>query len=169
MMCFEEGFGSSDMGDSMNDRRSSNQILHTNLFPSRRQTSLLRSTTPVTKETSRRQLPRRRQLPPRMLPPRRIAARLATLTTTATPREAADLVRLLAMASVSTIAARELAAAKRSRRAGAELATGDPTRTTPRRPRDPSSKARRTTRRLRRSEPWRLKSKRRRRRKRTTK
>lgn len=66
-----------------------------------------------------------------------------TPTTTATPRVDVDLVRPPAMASARTTVAPAPAVERRLRRAAAELATGDPTRTTPSAPREPSLRARR--------------------------
>ena len=62
---------------------------------------------------------------------------------TATPRVDVVLVRPPAMASARTTVAPALVAARRPRRAAAEPVTGDPTRTTPSAPREPSLRARR--------------------------
>jgi len=66
-----------------------------------------------------------------------------TLTMTATPRAGAVLVRPPAMVSARTTVALAPAAARRPRKAAAEPATGDPTRTTPSAPREPLLRARR--------------------------
>ena len=66
-----------------------------------------------------------------------------TPTMIATPRVDAVLVRPPAMASARMTVAPAPAAARRRRRAAVEPATGDPTRTTPSAPREPSLRARR--------------------------